>query len=66
MRLQIDAPKMAFSGNLRSPLCPRCGETIFAAAATAFVRDGLIRHTWACDSCEHQFRTIVEVPAWEV
>ncbi len=65
MRLQTNPPKAALTGNLRAPLCPRCGETIFAAAATAFVRDGLIRHTWICDSCEHLFRTAVEVPAWE-
>jgi hypothetical protein len=44
------------------PACPRCGDMLFAAAATEFLGDGKIRNTWSCDACAHEFRVALVVP----
>ncbi len=43
------------------PLCPRCGEALFAPEIAEFAGNGRIRHTWSCDDCDHEFRTCVEI-----
>jgi transposase-like protein len=44
---------------LSNPSCPRCGNHLVAAEASEFLRDGHIRHSWACESCGHDFQTAV-------
>ncbi len=62
MTLQSATPAvLAFARYFARPACPQCGETQFAPEHSEFVRDGLIHHTWACDSCGHEFRTTVEL-----
>jgi len=46
----------------QKPVCPRCGDMLFAATATEFLGRGHIRHTWSCDTCDHQFWTAVSLP----
>jgi len=46
----------------QKPMCPQCGEAPFAAAETEFHGQGWILNTWSCESCEHQFRTVVSLP----
>ena len=52
---------LAVTGILGRPACPRCGEMLFAAVATEFRGKGRICNSWICDSCEHEFRTAVEI-----
>jgi transcription elongation factor Elf1 len=40
------------------PACPHCGETLLASSAAEFLGQGRIRHTWSCDECGHEFRTL--------
>jgi predicted RNA-binding Zn-ribbon protein involved in translation (DUF1610 family) len=62
MTLQSATPAvLAFARYFARPACPQCGETQLAPEHSEFVRDGLIHHTWACDSCGHEFRTTVEL-----
>jgi hypothetical protein len=30
--------------------------------STEFLGQGHIRHTWTCDTCDHEFRTAVALP----
>ncbi len=46
----------------RRPVCPSCGNLLFAAAATEFLGHGKISNIWSCDRCEHEFRTAFAVP----
>lgn len=62
MRLQSSDPARAPYLALQRPACPRCGDTLFAAAATEFLGKGQIRNVWSCDTCEHEFRTAVALP----
>ena len=62
MTLHSNPPIVAFTRYLRSPRCPRCSDTLFAAKATAFAGNGVIWHTWCCDSCHHEFRTTIAIP----
>lgn len=58
---------LAVTGILGRPACPRCGEMLFAAVATEFRGKGRISNSWSicnswiCDSCDHEFRTAVEI-----
>ena len=52
---------LAVTGILGRPACPRCGEMLFAAVATAFHGTGRIHNSWVCESCEHEFSTAVEI-----
>lgn len=62
MRVHTTHSDRAYMACLRRPNCPACGESLIAATATEFT-EGLIVHTWSCDSCEHEFRTNVPVPS---
>ena len=50
-----------FRRYLERPSCPRCGDTLLAAEASALIADGHVRHSWSCDSCGHDFETAVQV-----
>lgn len=52
---------LAVTGILGRPACPNCGEMLFAAVATEFRGKGRICNSWICDSCDHEFRTAVEI-----
>ena len=60
MSLHSQAPlAFEFRRYLSNPSCPRCGNHLVAAEASEFLRDGQIRHSWACESCGHDFQTAV-------
>jgi hypothetical protein len=62
MPLQSATPVvLAFARYFARPACSQCGETQLAPEQSEFVRDGLIHHFWACDTCGHEFRTSVEL-----
>lgn len=67
MQLQSAVPATASGLALfpffQRPSCPRCGDTMFAATATAYVGEGRIRHSWSCEACRHEFQTAVEMPS---
>jgi ribosomal protein S27AE len=44
------------------PICPRCGDTLMAPEASQLLRGCGVRHLWACESCDHQFRTLIAIP----
>ncbi len=62
MRLQCDDAARSPFPVSRRPVCPRCGDTLFAAAATHFLGRGKIQNTWSCDRCDHEFSTDVAMP----
>jgi len=43
------------------PTCPDCGEEQLVPELSEFVGKGVIRHTYSCDACGHEFRTVVEL-----
>ena len=52
MSLPSPAPlAFEFRRYLSNPSCPRCGNHLLAAEASEFLRDGHIRHSWACEGC---------------
>jgi len=51
-------PYLAF----QRPACPNCGDMLFAAKATEFLGGGHVRHTWSCESCDHEFATLLDLP----
>ena len=60
MSLPSPAPlAFEFRSYLSNPSCPRCGNHLLAAEASEFLRDGHIRHSWACDDCGQEFQTAV-------
>ena len=60
MSLHSQAPlAFEFRRYLSNPSCPRCGNHLVAAEASEFVPGGHIRHSWACESCGHDFQTAV-------
>jgi hypothetical protein len=67
MQLQTDAPASRYGLALypffQRPACPCCGDTMFAATATEYFGQGLIRHSWSCEICLHEFQTAVELPS---
>lgn len=67
MQLHFDSPagssRLAVIPFFQRPACPRCGDTMFAATATEYFGRGLIRHSWSCEICQHEFQTAVELPS---
>ena len=64
MNLHSQAPlAFEFRRYLSNPSCPRCGDHMLAAEASALLRNGHIRHSWACGSCGEEFQTSVELAA---
>jgi transcription elongation factor Elf1 len=47
---------------LAVPACPRCNDVLFAATASEHVSEKHVRHVWSCDSCGHEFSTLVGLP----
>ena len=62
MRLSSCDPACNSYVVFQRPACPRCGDMLFAATATEFLGQGNIRHTWTCETCDHEFRTAVALP----
>jgi len=46
--------------------CPACQDLMVAALQSQFVDNELVRHWWSCESCGHEFRTTVRMPALPV
>jgi transcription elongation factor Elf1 len=64
MSLQNATPAVfAFARYFTRPLCPECGHEQFVPERSAFIAEGSIRHAWLCESCGHEFRTLVELGA---
>ena len=64
MNLHSQAPlAFEFRRYLSNPSCPRCGDHMFAAEASALLHNGHIQHSWACESCGEEFQTSVELAA---
>jgi ribosomal protein S27AE len=49
--------------HLMQPACPRCGDTLMAAAGAELAARGYIRNSWSCDSCGYDFVTAVRFAA---
>jgi hypothetical protein len=62
MRLSSGDPARVAYPAYRRPVCPSCGDMLFAAAATEFLGQGKISNIWSCDTCDHEFRTALAVP----
>jgi hypothetical protein len=43
--------------------CPRCDDLMVAPARSQHVQNDLVRHWWSCETCGHEFRTTVRLPA---
>ena len=43
--------------------CPECHDLMIAAAMSQLVNRDVVRHFWTCESCGHEFRTTVHLPA---
>jgi predicted RNA-binding Zn-ribbon protein involved in translation (DUF1610 family) len=51
---------LTFARYFVRPTCPECGEEQLVPELSEFVGKGVIRHTYTCDDCGHEFRTVVE------
>jgi predicted RNA-binding Zn-ribbon protein involved in translation (DUF1610 family) len=51
---------LTFARYFARPACPACGEEQFVPEASEFVGEGVIRHSYTCDACGHEFRTVLE------
>jgi hypothetical protein len=49
-------------GFVRS-FCPECHDLLVAATKSQHVNRNVVRHYWSCESCGHEFRTTVRLPA---
>ena len=62
MPLQSTTPVvLSFARYFVRPTCPECGEEQLVPEQSEFVCKGVIRHTYTCDACGHEFRTVVEL-----
>ena len=52
---------LSFARYFVRPNCPSCGEEQIVPEASEFAGDGIIRHTYTCDACGHEFCTVVEL-----
>ena len=48
---------------IEGSFCPECHDLMIAAAMSQLVKRDVVRHFWACESCGHEFRTTVHLPA---
>jgi hypothetical protein len=63
MRIHSDVPSgVTVTQILGRPVCPSCGETMYAAVETQFLGRGRISNRWSCEACDHQFQTSLELP----
>ena len=53
----------AHTDKLVRSFCPRCDDLMVAPARSQHVKHDLVRHWWSCESCGHEFRTNVQLPA---
>jgi hypothetical protein len=47
---------------LGRPSCPKCGELIMAPECSVYIKGGGIHHTWTCDGCVYEFKTLIKFP----
>ncbi len=52
---------LARTNDCARSFCPRCDDVMVAPARSQHVKEDVIRHTWRCESCGHQFRTSVRL-----
>jgi len=63
MKFHATAPAFsAESQKLSGSFCPECHDLMVAASMSEHVNRHEVRHFWACESCGHEFRTIVRLP----
>jgi len=62
MKFHATAPSFSV-GSDRASFCPECSDLMVAAARSQHVRENVVRHWWSCESCGHEFRTTVQLPA---
>jgi transcription elongation factor Elf1 len=46
--------------------CPACHDLMVAATKSQHVDRNVVRHWWSCETCGHEFRTTVRLPALPV
>jgi len=64
MKFHATAPSLSRGPrNVMRSFCPECHDLVVAAAKSQHVAEGVVRHWWSCDSCGHEFRTTVRLPA---
>ena len=51
----------AFARYFSRPCCPECSHEQLVPERSAYVAEGSIRHAWRCESCGHDFQTLVEL-----
>ena len=49
------------AGKMVKPACPQCTEQQFASTVSLHVTASEVRHWWSCESCGHEFMTIVKL-----
>ncbi len=52
---------LTFARYFTRPVCPGCGDEQLVPELSEFAGKGVIRHTYTCDACGHEFRTVVEL-----
>jgi RNase P subunit RPR2 len=58
--------RLTFSAECRGfmrSFCPECRDLMVAATRSQHVSKNVVRHFWSCESCGHEFRTTVQLPA---
>jgi transcription elongation factor Elf1 len=63
----VPAFSVAFEAhNFVRSFCPACHDLMVSATQSQHVSKNVVRHLWSCESCGHEFRTTVELPALPV
>jgi RNase P subunit RPR2 len=64
MKIHATTPASFYgSPNAIRSFCPECHDLMVAAAKSQHVKADVVRHWWSCESCGHEFRTTVRLPA---
>jgi len=67
MKLHATGQSFSFGPqNAIRSFCPECRDLMIAAAKSQHVKADVVRHWWSCESCGHEFRTTVRLPALPV
>jgi DNA-directed RNA polymerase subunit M/transcription elongation factor TFIIS len=62
MKVHATTPSFSYgSQNAIRSFCPACQDLMISAAKSQHVKDDVVRHWWACESCGHEFRTTVRL-----
>jgi len=49
--------------NFVHSFCPECHDLLVAATESQLVNLDVVRHSWSCEACGHEFRTTVRLRA---